>query len=125
MSARWEALRAKAQAATRGEWHVGCGSNQLIHAGDRWIACTMGTKGAQGAANAAYIAAASPDAVLALLAERDALLAALESVIDSASPLIDDSGPGHWPVSRGQFCVEGHAIDEARAVLAQATGGAP
>jgi hypothetical protein len=43
---------------TPGPWHVADGSKQLVHAGDVWIASTMGVRGEVGEANARLIAAA-------------------------------------------------------------------
>ena len=75
---RLAALAALAEAATPGPWENG---GDEVYSGERetyqLIARIVGGWAMQEA-NAPYIAAASPDVVLALLAERDALLAEVD-----------------------------------------------
>ena len=50
---------------TPGPWHIADGSKLMVHAGDVWVASTMGVRGDTGEANARLIAAA-PDLLEAL-----------------------------------------------------------
>lgn len=127
MSARWDDLRAKAQAATPGEWQakhyaesntpVVCGPDHDMGGWtDAFVVAEP--KGMKQKENATYIAAASPAAVLDLLAERDALLAALLRWQHSGCPdCSGDCGSANPPV---MCCI----MQETRAALAKATGGA-
>lgn len=56
-------------------------------------------------------------AAQALAAENRALRAALQSIVNNSQPLLDYSGPGWHPISRGTFEVEGSDMDEARVAL--------
>jgi len=68
-------LRKLAEAATQGNWHQtppsGIYQGRMIVTDER-AACIAETHNANAAENAAYIAAANPAAILALLDERDA-----------------------------------------------------
>ncbi|MBU6336087.1 MAG: ead/Ea22-like family protein [Chloroflexi bacterium] len=73
------ALRAAAEAATPGFWVVNNAIGYWIMAGNMHVATIpQAADGDWSPDNAAYIAAASPSVVLALLDEREALRAALE-----------------------------------------------
>jgi hypothetical protein len=74
-------LRALAEAATDGRWWAESGGWVHVEGQDEPVAKALGPRGQQKDADAAYIAAANPKAILALLDERDALRAALEAVI--------------------------------------------
>lgn len=77
---KWEELKRLAEAATPGPWKsqlssVKKGGRNIashIHAGE---SLPIGEDVKRGQANAAYIAAANPAAILDLIAERDALAA--------------------------------------------------
>lgn len=87
----WRELRALAQKATPGEWRVVSGNwefhERLVTRNNRLVVTAGGD---DGDPNLAYIAAASPTRVLALLAELDRLREALADIRDT------DPASGAW-----------------------------
>jgi hypothetical protein len=125
-----KALRDAAQKATPGRWHwwTSCSWRRLRseiserpYTLDVAVPCVQRSDGHPdiivSEEDRAFMEAASPAAVLRLLAEREALRAALESIVINSQPFLDYSGPGKHPISRGTFEVEGSDMDEARAAL--------
>lgn len=91
------ALERLARAATPGEWRIGgCGRNRWIAAGDEWIA-HFSTAGSPAAADAdaAYIAAAQPGTMLALIAAVRAQQGAVKIVTQSFGEVCDALGCAH------------------------------
>lgn len=101
MIARWEALHAAAEDADPGPW-VWDGRECVL----RDVVFDDGTVGSLEVAetaepdNAAYIAAANPAAILALLADLDAAREALREALSafSATQRLADYPPDHWAV---------------------------
>jgi hypothetical protein len=84
---KWEELETAARAATPGPW----GHEEIDPTEPEWGASEVFTEGSDNyvathvcsVKDAAYIAAANPSAILELLAERDALAAKVNEMIDS------------------------------------------
>lgn len=83
-----EELKKLAQAVNTGPWHVGANNKNVVYDVGGWgIASAVtyhGRHAVASAKNAQFIAAANPEAVLALISQRDALLAALKGVVKVA-----------------------------------------
>jgi hypothetical protein len=100
-----EGLRAKAEKATRGEWHV-CGANngdcpcRLIWADEHETVCSLDTGLPDGTVRKEdwhYIAAASPNVVLALLDENEKL----QGLLDTPWPVNRTVEPHHYNNGNG------------------------
>jgi hypothetical protein len=109
-------LRALAEAAAPGPWSVhGNGKDEwYVYALDArygpqsvygespvkvaWVPCAP--FGGRNARDCAYIAAASPDAILAILDERDALAAMLKDCTTTLNTISSMAGSAHRTMSR-------------------------
>lgn len=105
MTDKYEDLRKAAQKATLGPWAVG---KYLGQRSDEWSVFLRTPKGENGLpvvttmfglANATFIAAANPAAILELLAERDKLREALEDLAEAGE---DAWGAGRPCVKLGR-----------------------
>jgi len=97
-----DTLRALAGAATPGPWFDGDPEPHYGEFGWAVYGCPAGETedSEQGRADAAYIAAASPDRILALLDERAELLGLLRIAFDHAS----DHRDQHGRLAPGALC---------------------
>lgn len=122
-------LRKLAEAATGGPWVPALEDHADPDSGLTLVRAAHATKGmaiattfaqrrhgrlARNEANAAFIAAANPTAILALLDERDALRAKVER-LEGALRDIEDHAPATM-----EFCTASIMADIARAALSEA-----
>lgn len=106
-------IRALAEKATPGPWH--CDPIHLHGYTEAWLTdgvVDLARLTNNASANAAYIAACSPDVILALLDERDALVEALEHITE----LFVDLAP------LGSNTTREMAVVNARAALSRQHG---
>lgn len=117
---KYDELKKAAEAATPGPW--GTDDPWIVYAnvGDDlvYLARTLelDTQYKQSVSDAAFIAAANPAVILALLASHAALLEALKK-LDELTQSYDDAWPHEYGWSTDALC---KARDAARAAISQA-----
>ena len=111
------AIKAAAENATQGEWGFSGIDVATVNAETKYVELCHGIATALRNEDARYIAQANPAAILALLAERDALIARAEAAERDAELLgFIEANPEyylrqskrHWWFSKGQYPTEGY-----------------